>query len=229
MITDLDPMILTGRTTRHLVEIGEGVWLHRELAAPWQRLAAEAAGQGIQLAIASGFRGFERQLAIWNRKAAGDRPVMDSDGNSLDINRLGDWDRVLAILRWSALPGASRHHWGTDMDIWDRAAVGADYRPALTPDEYRPGGVFGRLGQWLDSREADGFFRPYSLDRGGVAPEPWHLSYGPLAATFEAALDITCLRQVLEASDMALKAVVLGHLEEIYHRFVLPGQSSPAP
>lgn len=221
-------MILTGRTNRHLVEIGEGVWLHTELAAPWQCLAAEAAGQGIELAIASGFRSFDRQLAIWNRKAAGDRPVLDSDGNPLDISRLGERDRVFAILRWSALPGASRHHWGTDMDIWDRAAAGTDYRPALSPDEYRPGGVFQRLGQWLDSRQADGFFRPYSRDRGGVAPEPWHLSYGPLAATFEAALDISCLREALETTEMALKAAVLAHLEEIYHRFVLPGRPDRA-
>ena len=36
-----------------------------------------------------------------------------------------------AILLWSALPGASRHHWGTDFDVFDRAAVPPDYRAAV--------------------------------------------------------------------------------------------------
>ena len=33
---------------------------------------------------------------------------------------------------------------------------------------------------------AFGFFRPYTTDRGGVAPEPWHLSYAPVAARAQA-------------------------------------------
>ncbi len=32
-------------------------------------------------------------------------------------------ERVAAILVWSALPGASRHHWGTDCDVIDAAAL----------------------------------------------------------------------------------------------------------
>ena len=30
---------------------------------------------------------------------------------------------IETILLWSALPGGSRHHWGTDVDVFDAAAV----------------------------------------------------------------------------------------------------------
>ncbi len=54
--------------------------------------------------------------------------------------------------------------------------------------------MFGPLHDWLDRRisasEAFGFFRPYDLDRGGVAPERWHLSCGPVAASFQRQLTV---------------------------------------
>ncbi len=49
-------------------------------------------------------------------------------------------------------------------------------------EEYAPGGVFARLDGWLAANAAKhGFFRPYTTWRGGVQPEPWHLSYAPVA------------------------------------------------
>ena len=57
------------------------------------------------------------------------------------------------------------------------------------PAEYLAGGPFHRLTTWLDAHmHAFGFFRPYTTDRGGVAPEPWHLSYAPVASRAQAAL-----------------------------------------
>ena len=73
------------------------------------RDVAEQAGQ--TLAVASAYRGFDRQLSIWNAKARGEKPVLDLAGQAIDLDCLSDWDRVQAILTWSALPGASRHHW----------------------------------------------------------------------------------------------------------------------
>ncbi len=35
-----------------------------------------------------------------------------------------------------------------------------------------------------------GFYRPYAVDRGGVHPEPWHLSYAPLAQQALAAFSL---------------------------------------
>ena len=42
--------------------------------------------------------------------------------------------------------------------------------------------------------ESEGFFRPYGEDRGGVAPERWHLSFAPLSHEMERALTPAMLR-----------------------------------
>lgn len=217
---------LTGRTDHHVTEIFPGHYLHREVVAPYIQLVERAATAGIDLRMASGYRSFERQLAIWNAKVRGEQSVSDEYGRALDLEGLNDLDKVFAILRWSALPGASRHHWGTDIDIWDAAAVPAGYRLQLSPGEYSPEGVFHRLSAWLDTSLAgdqSGFFRPYLVDRGGVAPEPWHLSYRPLADNYQAQIQIDVLRDLLGRADILLKDILLSDLDEIIQRFVQPG------
>jgi LAS superfamily LD-carboxypeptidase LdcB len=123
------------------------------------------------------------------------------------------------------LPGASRHHWGTDLDVIDEAARPQGYEVELIPDEVDSGGMFGPLHDWLDGRieafDAHGFFRPYDRDRGGVAPERWHLSHEPVARDLEAGLTPDLLRGTLSGSEMLLKEIVLDHLDEIYERFVV--------
>ena len=66
-----------------------------------------------------------------------------------------------------------------------------------------------------------GFFRPYRTDRGGVSPEPWHLSYAPVALPALESLSLSMLRQVLDSSTIAGKPHVLARLPEIYTRFLL--------
>jgi LAS superfamily LD-carboxypeptidase LdcB len=220
---------LTGRTESHLCDPGRtvmvGVQLHRDVVEPFLRLREAAAGAGFDLRILSGFRSFQRQLDIWNRKARGDLAVLDSLAIPLDIARLTDQELVFTILRWSALPGASRHHWGTEMDVFDEAARPEGYEVELVPEEVDPGGFFGPLHAWLDERMAGfasfGFYRPYDRDRGGVAPERWHLSYGPVADSYQDNLTTGVLRHVIEGVDMELKDVVLENLDEIYERFVM--------
>ena len=64
----------------------------------------------------------------------------------------------------------------------------AGYKLQVVPAEYHAGGPFHRLTTWLDAHmHAFGFFRPYTTDRGGVSPEPWHLSYAPVAKRAQAA------------------------------------------
>lgn len=213
---------LTGQVRNHLACFGGNVFLHEKVVLPFARLQEAAALEGITLAIASGFRDFDRQLAIWNAKARGQRPVLDQYGAPLDVAFLSEEALMFAILRWSALPGTSRHHWGTDMDVWDSSAVDASYSLKLVAEEYAPEGPFALLGKWLSAPVLAtlGFFRPYQMDRGGVSPEPWHLSYAPVASTFEHCLDGDALAAVLAGADIMLKAVILANLDEIIHRFV---------
>lgn len=213
---------LTGRTKSHLAPLpGQRTQLHADMVAEFQALQRRAAQQGFDLQVASGFRSFERQLAIWNAKASGQRPVLDSSGRPLAMAALTPLQQVQAIMRWSALPGASRHHWGTEVDIWDRAAVAPDYQVQLVSAEYAADGPFGPLSRWLRDHMADnGFYLPYGEDRGGVAPEPWHLSYRPLASEYAQALTPELLHGLLSASGLGLKSVVLEHLDSLFDRYI---------
>ncbi len=220
--------VLTGQTYEHLCSAREaealGARVHREVVAPFLRLKERARDAGFDLRILSGFRSFERQLAIWNDKVAGERPVLDSEGRPIDIWSLDERDLVFAILRWSALPGTSRHHWGTDLDVYDERARPEGYNVELLPEEVAAGGMFGPLHAWLDERIAAGqsaaFYRPYDEDRGGVAPERWHLSYAPVAAFWARRLTADTLHRALRDTNLALKETVFLHLEEIVERFV---------
>ena len=219
---------LCGRSSTHLVTPDElrGHQLTPATVAAFGELSAQASEAGIQLAIASSFRSFARQLAIWNAKAEGLRPVFANDGQLVELDSLDGCEQVFAILRWWALPGVSRHHWGTDIDVYDASAMTPDYQLQLIPEEYAPGGVFARLGQWLNQSMAAGpscgFFRPYARDLGGVAVEPWHLSCQPEVGRFEQCLDSRQYRDFIAGQSIALKPWILDNIDEIYQRFVLP-------
>ena len=219
---------LTGLDETHLVMLADGHRLQSEAARAFTALQSDARNAGFELSIASSFRPFYRQLAIWNGKAAGTRPIHDDQGHPISIERLSRMEQLHAILRYSAMPGASRHHWGTDLDVYDSAAVPSEYPLQLSPDEVATGGVFDRLHCWLDARlatgESHGFFRPYGKDRGGVAPERWHLSYAPLsvacAAQFNSAALAFCWGCEEVEEEILLRAEVDADLPQILARYV---------
>ena len=74
---------------------------------------------------------------------------------------------------------------------------------------------------------AFGFFRPYTTDRGGVSPEPWHLSYAPVAHRAQAALSLDGLRAVLAAAEIEGKSEVLAALERNYSNYVVNVDAAP--
>lgn len=220
----LTPAILTGRDDNFIDHASLERPVHRDIVAPFLALRAAAAEAGFDLAVASGYRNYHRQLQIWNAKAAGERPVFGSDGGELNIAELNELELALAILRWSALPGASRHHWGTDIDIYDRAAVAADYAVQLTQSEVADDGPFGPLHRWLDERIATdtafGFFRPYQNDHGGIAAERWHLSYAPLAARYQCSMNASTLWCAIDAPSLALRTTIVENWAMIFERFI---------
>ena len=199
-----------------------GAALHPAVLEPFLALREAAAREGIELAICSGFRDFEAQCRIWNLKFRGERPCYDARGNIRETATLGAIDLIDAILGWSALPGASRHHWGCDIDVIDRAALPPDYRVRLLPHEVEPGGVFHRMHLWLDENVARfGFFRPYREYRGGVYPEPWHLSYAAVAVPAMALLNEELIAAAIKTGDMLGAAAVLDRLPEIFRSHVV--------
>jgi LAS superfamily LD-carboxypeptidase LdcB len=219
MLNDLE---LTGRARTHVVQRDDlGAAIAIEALEPFLAMKADAARAGIDIAIVSGFRDFRAQQRIWDMKFRGERPLYDKRGNVRDRSAMSDEETIEAILCWSALPGGSRHHWGSELDLVDAAAMPEGYRVQLVPAEAAVGGVFHELHCWLDANMARyGFFRPYGTFRGGVRPEPWHVSYGPVSSGALARLTPEVLTDAVEQSDMLGREIVLRKLAAIYKRYV---------
>jgi len=214
--------ILTGLCLEHLTSLEDGMEIHSSALESFLKLKKSASDAGFDLKVISSHRSFSAQEKIWNTKALGKRTLLDSQGIALDYEKLSKEEIMYAILRWSALPGASRHHWGTDLDVYDGNALPSkDYQVQITPEE--ADGIFGEFHRWLDQKianhESFGFFRPYARDLGGVAPERWHLSYAPLSAGFQELMTPTLLEEAISQSNIELKDLVLENITEIYNRF----------
>ena len=111
--------------------------------------------------VQSSTRNFTDQKAIWDAKWKKQQSAGAKDPRNM----------ALAILRYSSMPGTSRHHWGTDFDL------------NVLKNEYFVSGEGKVLYRWL-TRNAGryGFCQPYTSGRkGGYSEEKWHWSYRPLA------------------------------------------------
>jgi LAS superfamily LD-carboxypeptidase LdcB len=215
---------LTGQTASHVLPcVSESrVLLHRDVIGPFHDLQKAAAAEGIEIAPLSGFRDFEKQSSIWNAKWRGERLLHDVDSKPVDFASLSEQELAHTILIWSALPGASRHHWGTEIDVIDAATRPPGYQVQLLPHEFLDGGYFHRLHQWLEENMTDyGFFFPYRTYQGGISTEPWHISYAPVSmpALQEFTLDV--LREAVAGSQIEGKETVLEILPEIHRRYVV--------
>lgn len=218
----LSPLALTGRTRDHVVDLASPrATLHTETVAAFLSMRAAAAEAGIDLVPVSSFRDFDAQVAIWNGKFRGERPLLDDAGHPVLRAELGDEVAVDLILRWSALPGASRHHWGSDLDVVDAAAIPEGYRVQLVPDEFTAGGLFAKLTAWLEANAgAHGFFRPYRAFLGGVQPEPWHWSHAAVSVPALAAMTPALLAEALADAVIDGKDLILARLPRIFETHV---------
>lgn len=218
----LNELEVTGRARTHVVQRDDlSAALHRDVLEPFLAMKHAAAKAGIQIEIVSAFRDFAAQQRIWDMKYRGERPLYDRDGNLRDRGTLSESELIAAILCWSAVPGGSRHHWGSEIDVIDRAATPAGYRVRLLPDETETRGVFHRLHHWLDENMARyGFYRPYRTYRGGVFPERWHLSYAPVSTVANELLTLELFERTMRESTILGKERVLDQVEAIYHRYI---------
>jgi LAS superfamily LD-carboxypeptidase LdcB len=193
-----------------------------EVATAFLEMRATAAEYGFDLMPFSTFRDFDTQLRIWNDKFSGKKTLYDRVGKPLDFASLSSLETVRAILYWSALPGASRHHWGTEIDVVDAAAMPDGYRVKLLPEETEEDGLFHPLHRWLDAYIARfGFFRPYARYIGGMLPEPWHLSYAPISTRLLALITPQLLTDTIASSAIHGKDIVLETVPSIYELQVM--------
>ena len=152
---------------------GDPYRLHKETYAAFEHMHAAAKADGIDLVMVSATRNFDRQRSIWEAKWTGKRLV--DGGENLAKTTPDPKARALRILRWSSMPGTSRHHWGTDIDLND------------LENAYFESGKGLKVYEWLPAHAAEyGFCQPYSPKGEGGRPhgyneEKWHWSYLPLA------------------------------------------------
>jgi len=166
-----DPAIHPGFAKIHpsLTTIREGYLLH-ETHRAFEQMHRAAAADGVRLTIVSATRNFYAQKRIWEAKWDGTRK---SEG--VDLSTVSDpVERARLILRFSSMPGTSRHHWGTDIDI-----------NSVDP-EYFKTREGQRVYRWLaENAGAYGFCQTYTpkdtLRPTGYEEEPWHWSYLPVS------------------------------------------------
>jgi LAS superfamily LD-carboxypeptidase LdcB len=216
-------MQLTGRDRGHIVDLASPrCMLHSEAVEAFLAMREHAAREGLDLLPLSSFRDFERQRLIWNAKYRGERPARDRGGRPVDMSRLAPDRKVETILLWSALPGASRHHWGCDMDVGDGGVIAGGYEPQLEREEFARGGKFAALSRWLvHNMRRYGFYRPYTRAGSGVQPEPWHLSFAPVARRALPMLTVEVLAAAIAGAGVEGEAAILSRLPSIHERYVM--------
>ncbi|MBK6947328.1 MAG: D-alanyl-D-alanine carboxypeptidase family protein [Haliscomenobacter sp.] len=152
----------------------KGMFLRRDVYDAFKKMYAAALKDGIRLRIISAARNFDAQKGIWEAKWTGARWI--ENGKNASEAYPDPVERALKILEYSSMPGSSRHHWGTDMDLND-----------LNPEWFRSG-EGKKIHDWLTANGAAyGFCQPYSpkgKDRlFGYNEEQWHWSYMPVSKT----------------------------------------------
>lgn len=150
---------------------GEGINLREEAYHAFLDMREAARGEGIEIQIVSSFRSFARQKAIFERKY-----------QRFTEEGLSPIAAIDKIIEYSTIPGTSRHHWGTEIDIIDgNVKTEGD---VLVPEKFESGGPFAKLKEWMDAYATSFDFHLVYTDtpgRRGFKYEPWHYSYAPLA------------------------------------------------
>ncbi len=146
-------------------------YAQRAVMESFWKLKQKAAQEGWHLILVSGYRSFNHQRHIWNH--------FDSLYKKTD--NLADKDRVRAVMSLVSVPGLSRHHWGTELDISEASLRGQLVN--VHPDT--PNKVV-QFYDWMEQNAPIfGFCKVYLGKRGAVRDEPWHWSYIPFSRVYQ--------------------------------------------
>ena len=151
---------------------GKGINLREEAYESFLAMKKAAYSDGFDIKIVSSYRDFYRQESIWERKYL----------RYTDDQGMAPLDAIDKIIEYSTIPGTSRHHWGTDIDIIDGYPKATG--DVLVPQKFEAGGPYEGLKLWMDENsEKFGFYLVYTNNprRRGFKYEPWHYSYAPIS------------------------------------------------
>lgn len=151
---------------------GDGFQLRKEVHDAFLNMKKAAYSDGIDLKPVSSYRSFDHQRAIWERKYQ----------RYTDDNGMEPLAAIDKIIEYSTIPGTSRHHWGTDIDIVDGyKKVDGD---VLVPSKFAEGEPYADFKKWMDEHaNSFDFHLVYTNAPGrrGFKYEPWHYSYAPMS------------------------------------------------
>lgn len=161
--------------------------MHYGTKVAFDKMKSDALEAHINIEIVSAYRSFEKQKEIFEGKYS--QYIRDG---------LLPMNAIEKIIEYSTIPGTSRHHWGTDIDIIDANAI----RPeeVLLPEHFQENGPFFKLKEWLNLHaESYGFYEVYTdnIERRGFKYEPWHFSYAPVAIPMLEAYRSLDVKQIL--------------------------------
>ena len=142
----------------------DGIYLQKDAFWAYKRMFEAAKLEGIHLTILSSTRNFNYQKGIWERKWKSTVFASYKPGR----------ERAKHIMNYSSMPGTSRHHWGTDIDlnVLNNQSLSAG-KGKLVYDWLKMNA--GRFG-FCQVYSAKGSSRP-----DGYEEEKWHWSFLPLA------------------------------------------------
>ncbi|RLZ09831.1 M15 family metallopeptidase [Faecalibacter macacae] len=142
-----------------------------EVAEQLEKMKIDAKKAGFDICVISSYRGYNYQNGIWERKFKANK-----------AKGLSNIKNIEKIIEYSTIPGTSRHHWGTDIDIIDMTrGIPAD---PLHEKHFNEGGSMRKFKLWLDENAHKyGFHLVYTKDdkRKGFKYEPWHFTYKPIS------------------------------------------------
>lgn len=157
---------------KHASGNGLNAYLRKEALAAFGRMQNAAQKDGVALIIVSATRNFDQQKVIWENKWNGNTLV-----EGRNISQIESEEKTRLIMRYSSMPGTSRHHWGTDIDL------------NSVENSYWKSGNGLKIYSWLKTHAPEfGFYQPYTnksaTKRLGYEEEEWHWSYQPLSEYF---------------------------------------------
>ncbi|WP_062062512.1 M15 family metallopeptidase [Aquimarina longa] len=145
--------------------------LRKEAHEAFLKMKTEALKSGFRIKVVSSYRSYAHQNKIWERKY-----------KKFTKKGLSPINAIQKIIEYSTIPGTSRHHWGTDLDIVDGNA--RQPKRLLLAENFESDGPFCKFKEWMDQyANTFGFHLVYTdkKNRKGFKYEPWHYSYAPLS------------------------------------------------
>ena len=144
-----------------MVLFGKTFKLQKKAYFALKKMIETAKQSGVSIKVVSSYRSFNHQNRIWKRKY--DAFIKQGYTPKKAVEK---------VKEYTAIPGTSRHHWGTDVDL-------SNGSNSLINKKGN-----SKFKKWMeDNAHKFGFYRVYTNNkfRSGYKYESWHYSYRNLS------------------------------------------------